>query len=93
MANNLKCDADGCLHREHVEEYGPHLIDKPCPICGANLLTQEDFDGYEPIRVVIQALIDAGHASWSGEEIKSPVSFSLNHHAGTTTTTIKTKEV
>lgn len=43
MMQYLKCDADGCDHRERVEEYGEHLVGKPCPKCGSSLLTQDDY--------------------------------------------------
>lgn len=39
----LKCDADGCDHMEHHEAIGLEMIGKPCPKCGANLLTEQDY--------------------------------------------------
>lgn len=40
----LICDAPGCGHVETVaHEFGPHLIGRPCPRCGASLLTRSDF--------------------------------------------------
>ncbi|MFK7942092.1 MAG: hypothetical protein AB8B85_04130 [Paracoccaceae bacterium] len=44
MSLFMKCDAEGCDHRETVPEMVPELIGTPCPKCGANLMTQEDFD-------------------------------------------------
>lgn len=42
MPEFLKCDADDCDHMETVEAISADLIDKPCPKCGANLLTEAD---------------------------------------------------
>ena len=42
--SGIKCDADGCDYRDDdvaVEQYNEWL-NKPCPMCGANLLTEED---------------------------------------------------
>lgn len=44
--SGIKCDNPQCsYHNESVklEEY-PQWIDKPCPICGENLLTKENYD-------------------------------------------------
>lgn len=42
----IKCDAQACDYVDQdvtVEQY-EQWLNKPCPQCGANLLTQEDFD-------------------------------------------------
>ena len=39
----LKCDADGCGHEETIDEIKASHIGTPCPKCGANLLTEEDY--------------------------------------------------
>ena len=44
--SGLKCDNETCDYEDptaKVEEYKDY-IDKPCPKCGENLLTQEDYD-------------------------------------------------
>jgi hypothetical protein len=44
--SGLKCDNESCDYENptiKVEDY-KEWIDKPCPKCGENLLTQEDFD-------------------------------------------------
>jgi len=38
----LKCDAMGCDHFE-MTPVTIEVVDKPCPKCGANLCTKEDF--------------------------------------------------
>jgi hypothetical protein len=44
MSEHLKCDAAGCDHVEIVGTITEDMIGKPCPKCGANLLTKEDWD-------------------------------------------------
>lgn len=44
--SGIKCDTQGCDYFDEsvkVEDYA-EWIDKPCPKCGGNLLTKEDFD-------------------------------------------------
>jgi hypothetical protein len=44
--SGLKCDAKGCDYRDmsvKFEDY-PKWINRPCPKCGAPLLTQADYD-------------------------------------------------
>jgi hypothetical protein len=40
----LKCDAPGCDYRDDTVEFANYkaYINKPCPKCGANLLTEAD---------------------------------------------------
>jgi hypothetical protein len=55
--SGLNCDAEGCDYTDPtvlVTDY-PKWVNAPCPKCGANLLTQEDF---EAVQVLIQ-LADA----------------------------------
>jgi hypothetical protein len=42
MSEFLKCDAPGCDHFE-ITAITIDVVDKPCPKCGANLCTKEDF--------------------------------------------------
>lgn len=87
--NYLQCDAEGCDHRENTPDYGPHLIGKPCPVCGASLLTQEDFDGAEPYRLLIEELIKAGIATTTDRPRKdTEVAMGIHFHAGKTSVTI-----
>lgn len=39
----LACDADGCGHKESVPALSADYIGKPCPKCGASLLTESDY--------------------------------------------------
>lgn len=44
----LHCDAIGCGYVAPTPDpWGPELIGKPCPRCGANLLTRGDYDRTE----------------------------------------------
>lgn len=65
--SGIKCDAEGCDYREDIqsEDYS-EWVDRPCPDCGANLLTEADFK-------LIQALLDVTSAI---NEIFPPGSFS-----------------
>lgn len=38
----IKCDAPGCNYRDDSVEFSEAFLDKPCPQCGASLLTEED---------------------------------------------------
>ena len=54
----LKCDADGCDYRDEdvkVEEYESYL-GKPCPKCGANLLTEADLAAVKAIMSAVDWL-------------------------------------
>lgn len=83
MGMFLKCDAPTCDHQEMVADYGPHLIDKPCPICGANLLTKQDFEEAEPLRLLVKGLEALGLTSARGTDQDAMVK--VGQHAGKTT--------
>ena len=76
----LKCDAQDCAHREECPDYGPEMIGKPCPKCGANLLTQEDFDAYEPIRELLESMASLGLVTDDPSE--GTVGLRVNQHDG-----------
>lgn len=42
MSEYLVCDAKGCGHVENAGAITPLMIGKPCPDCGADLLTAAD---------------------------------------------------
>lgn len=60
MSEFLKCDAPGCTHVSDVEAITEDMIGTPCPVCGASLLTREDFDVWQ---VVFKPAIEASHAA------------------------------
>ena len=55
MNDFLKCDARGCDHFENIA-VTIEVVGKPCPKCGANLCTQEDF-------VIFKSLVAATRAA------------------------------
>ena len=44
--SGIKCDNEDCDYRndEVSRDNYPAYVNKPCPECGANLLTQEDYE-------------------------------------------------
>lgn len=42
-AHFLKCDTKGCLHVEMHDKLVKEMVGKPCPQCGSNLLTEDDW--------------------------------------------------
>lgn len=47
----LKCDNPNCNYRDDsisVEDY-PSYVNKPCPLCGCNLLTEADYKSFKKI--------------------------------------------
>ena len=54
----LRCDAPDCDYSDmdiDVEEYSKY-IDAPCPDCGANLLTQADYDLVQSIMEITDVI-------------------------------------
>lgn len=58
----LKCDS--CDHSETVEALSASLIDKPCPRCGANLLTKADYDAAVKFESLVKTVNNV--AAWLG---------------------------
>ncbi|WP_340265427.1 hypothetical protein [Sphingobium mellinum] len=80
----LQCDAQGCGHREENDELREDQIGKPCPKCGASLLTREDYDVYvsriKPMFDMMKALgLLVDPESGEGQPI------SVHYHDGATT--------
>lgn len=89
--NYLKCDADGCDHREKVQEITEDDIGKKCSVCGANLLTREDFEAFQPVAGIIEVLKGLGLARDGeiGEKLEDEIFASVNCHKGKTTIKIE----
>lgn len=81
MRFHLKCDATGCDHRESHPEPSDDLVGRPCPKCGANLLTQADYDEVMqhtwPALVLLEKL-GVVREPESGEK----ADLSINYHDG-----------
>jgi hypothetical protein len=93
MSEFLKCDAEGCDHREDVAKITADMVGKPCPKCGANLLTQADWDVYDAaFRPLMEAMEKAGLsrlATQADRENPAAVMLSVNHHDGATILQVK----
>lgn len=74
----LKCDASGCDHVENVDCISQNLVGKACPKCGANLLTQDDYDHYVQLRGLLSLLKTRAPEKVDGQQ----VNLSVNVHNG-----------
>jgi len=54
MSEHLNCDAEGCNHVEQVGTITEEMVGLPCPKCGANLLTAEDWEAWKPLQAIMQ---------------------------------------
>jgi hypothetical protein len=52
MREFLKCDADGCDHAEVVGRVTEDHVGAPCPLCGASLLTEVDWRGWQFVQAL-----------------------------------------
>lgn len=69
----LKCDAKDCDYVDEnitLEEYEEYL-NKPCPKCGANLLTQEDIAAVKVMIKMIDMLNEVGLTSDNPDDYKT----------------------
>lgn len=67
----VKCDTEGCDFKVSFgarEEYTNYL-NKPCPICGANLLTQEDHDTMSKMLDMMEAANQPGYMEAAMEQM------------------------
>lgn len=83
MSEFLKCDAEGCDHVEDVAEITVDMVGKPCPKCGANLLTPEDWTFYSTVfRPGLDALAAAGLDVRAGKDTPADERAAFNYHDG-----------
>lgn len=70
----IKCDNPKCSYRDNSVEFDdyPNWVNKPCPLCGCNLLTEKDYKFCKRL-VFIGNLLPA-----SGNKSKSKISFQLH---------------
>lgn len=81
----LKCDKDQCTYEEIVKNIDSSYINKPCPMCGSNLLTKQDHDDFLELTQQLEII-----NSFSIEELKqlgfetleNPETITLNIHKG-----------
>lgn len=92
MTGFLQCDAEGCDHKEYHETATEDMIDKPCPKCGASLLTEEDFRAFEKFHAAFEALEALGLVKFPkpGETIpEGHQAISVHGHKNKVTITTK----
>jgi len=76
--SGIKCDAEECDFEDNtvtLDNY-PEWINRECPKCGANLLTQADYDTV----LEMLGLVDALNVSFDGfdmSDLGEEVSFSV----------------
>ncbi|PEH48043.1 hypothetical protein [Enterococcus faecium] len=75
----IKCDNPECEYSDMAvkcENY-PQWLNKPCPKCGTNLLTQEDLDATEQLMEIVnltnEILKDSGLEKQDMDEFVIPV--------------------
>ncbi len=56
MSEVLNCDAVDCSHVEAVGKITAEMVGMPCPECGANLLTAEDWEAWKPFSALFSAI-------------------------------------
>ncbi|SEN50379.1 hypothetical protein SAMN04489859_100885 [Paracoccus alcaliphilus] len=89
MKMSLMCDASGCDHIEYVDGITSDLIGKPCPKCGENLLTDEDYKESMPIFAAWKIILAMGIISSPDDPRSEGTLVEVRHHDGETT--VKTK--
>lgn len=56
--SGIKCDTHHCNYRDDdvkFEEY-PSWVDRPCPLCGANLLTQKSYNSCIRMKRIVRVI-------------------------------------
>lgn len=83
MSEFLQCDAEGCGHVEDVAEITAGMVGKPCPKCGASLLTAEDWKFYsERYRPVVNAMLSLGLVTEAEGEVPASDRIRFHYHNG-----------
>lgn len=84
----LICDVPSCGHVQEIEDLSAKYINMPCPKCGANLLTEEDFEAGMKSLAIVQVLGALGLAVHPDSSDKGTL-MSVNPHAGNINIKIK----
>lgn len=81
----IKCDAAPCDYQETITEIVASDVGKPCPQCGNNLLTDEDYIAAKGYLAAMQAMNDVFEIPADAPVDPNPLLVSVNPHAGDVT--------
>jgi len=69
----LNCDAPECEHVEKVGVITADMVDMPCPACGSNLLTSEDWVGWKAVSEIMAVVEKIAPDSDGGPKVSMRV--------------------
>ena len=80
MISGIKCDNPECDFRDDSVKYEdyPNWLNKPCPKCGQNLLTKEDYKVCRFLVYLAKLSNIYNKFPFSGKEKKAKIKFELN---------------
>lgn len=84
MSEVLNCDAQGCDHVESVGKITADMVGMPCPKCGANLLTEQDWRNWQPFSSLLPAI-----SGIDGDEEEQKVNLRVGLHGSKVTIEIE----
>tara|TARA_R110000850_G_scaffold72801_2_gene159945 strand:+ start:2627 stop:2926 length:300 start_codon:yes stop_codon:yes gene_type:complete len=82
MNEVLDCDAVDCSHVEVVGKITAEMVGMPCPNCGSNLLTADDWEMWKPFSALLNAVRAIGSDAPSDAE---KISVRVGLHGAKTT--------
>lgn len=85
----LKCDADGCGYEETIDEIKASYIGMPCPKCGANLLTEDDYNNSLKLLAIAGAINEIFGPVKTDNSNTTGSIISFNPHGDTVTIKVK----
>ena len=71
----LKCDKEKCDYQETVSEILKKHVGKPCPKCGNNLLTKEDYEAYVNISKLVDICTEIVGDKLGEEKVLTSISY------------------
>ena len=88
----LQCDAEGCGHIESIDSLTREMIGKPCPLCGADMLTEDDYQAGLKIEGMMDLMVSLGLATSEENATKDHVKVEINPRGGELNLKIKKVE-
>ena len=53
----IKCDAPGCAWQDQTVTFDAELfLNEPCPVCGSNLFTLQDYDAMQRLAKIVAVI-------------------------------------